>query len=415
MLQTHLSWVSFGGSALPNLKLVAVACGGGKTGFSRVAESIFTELHEKCVITHVAFNLTGDLPAYPWKVVGGTSNQVYALDEVIRQTELVKPDVVFIYHNTWFYPLFKKKLESLRDKIGFKIVVYLPIEGDKKQLSYRRDFNNVDAVVTFTEYGKDMLVESGFNENNIHGRILDIPHGIDTNIFKSLLPITDDVKSLQDNRIKARHALGLNNLTSPDSFIVFNGNKNQGSKRIDLTLKGFSKFSENKPKGVKLFLNMETQGENLNILDEGRRLGIEDRIITAREGSNVSDWVLNLIYNACDVGVNTSTGEGWGLVNFEHANTCSAQLVPRHSSLPEVWRNGATFLKNKRGIRDYGQSSEIREVDTEDLAVKLQSLYEDRALLFRRSTDAQRRVDASQFKWPSIGNQWFNLFSSLQV
>ena len=31
------------------------------------------------------------------------------------------------------------------------------------------------------------------------------------------------------------------------------------------------------------------------------------------------DEALNLIYNACDVGINTANGEGWGLVPFEHA------------------------------------------------------------------------------------------------
>jgi len=30
------------------------------------------------------------------------------------------------------------------------------------------------------------------------------------------------------------------------------------------------------------------------------------------------DNELNIVYNACDIGINTSVREGWGLVSFEH-------------------------------------------------------------------------------------------------
>jgi len=41
--------------------------------------------------------------------------------------------------------------------------------------------------------------------------------------------------------------------------------------------------------------------------------------------------------HACDVGVNTCKGEGFGLVNFEHAACRVAQVVPNHTSCKELF------------------------------------------------------------------------------
>ena len=45
---------------------------------------------------------------------------------------------------------------------------------------------------------------------------------------------------------------------------------------------------------------------------------------------------LNLVYNAADVG-SILHWRGLGLVNFEHAATGTAQVVPDHTSLQEIF------------------------------------------------------------------------------
>lgn len=73
-----------------------------------------------------------------------------------------------------------------------------------------------------------------------------------------------------------------------------------------------------------LYLHMGMQDRGVDVLGLARALGIEDRLLlttTAPERPHVSDEHLGLIYQACDVGVNTSAGEGWGLVAFEHGAT----------------------------------------------------------------------------------------------
>ena len=56
--------------------------------------------------------------------------------------------------------------------------------------------------------------------------------------------------------------------------------------------------------------------------------------------------MLNIIYNAADVGVNTCKGEGHGLVNHEHAACGVAQVVPNHTSLKEIFEGAGVLIEN---------------------------------------------------------------------
>src|SRR5690606_21010444 len=44
--------------------------------------------------------------------------------------------------------------------------------------------------------------------------------------------------------------------------------------------------------------------------------------------NNVSDDILNMIYKVSQIGLQTSTGEGWSLTNLEHSLFNSIQVVP---------------------------------------------------------------------------------------
>ena len=62
-------------------------------------------------------------------------------------------------------------------------------------------------------------------------------------------------------------------------------------------------------------------------------------------GESLTEQQINLLYNACDVGINTSMGEGWGLISFEHGATGAAQIVPAHTSFIENWTGAADLLR----------------------------------------------------------------------
>ena len=107
-------------------------------------------------------------------------------------------------------------------------------------------------------------------------------------------------------------------------------------KRLDITLKGFAQFAEGKPENVFIYLHQTSTDDYTN--QRMRRLvvsfGLEKRVlinVLNVNGESLTEQQINLLYNACDVGINTSMGEGWGLISFEHGATGAAQIVPAHT------------------------------------------------------------------------------------
>ena len=58
----------------------------------------------------------------------------------------------------------------------------------------------------------------------------------------------------------------------------------------------------------------------------------------------VPDELLNHIYNACDVGINTAIGEGFGLCNFEHAYLEKPQIVSAVGGLKDIFSKDFSYV-----------------------------------------------------------------------
>jgi glycosyltransferase involved in cell wall biosynthesis len=185
-------------------------------------------------------------------------------------------------------------------------------------------------------------------------------------------------------------------------------------KRVDLTIEGFARFARNKPANVRLYLHQAIQmpGERARIEGWVAAAGIRDRVIMAAEAvagqeSITSDERLNLIYNACDVGLTTTMGEGWGLVSLEHGATGAAQIVPRHSACEEIWDGAALMLDPiHRGVPAEISPLELATVSAEQVADALEKLYRDvglRRTLSLAAFDAARRP---AYSWDRIARQF---------
>ena len=122
---------------------------------------------------------------------------------------------------------------------------------------------------------------------------------------------------------------------------------------------------------------------------------------------------LNTIYNAAAVGINTSIGEGWGLVSFEHAATGAAQIVPRHSACEELWQDAALMVDPVMSLTTEGMLTEGHYVSPEGVAAALQRLYEDRGLLHELSQAAYRNATRPEYRWSVIAGQWRRVFQTV--
>jgi glycosyltransferase involved in cell wall biosynthesis len=399
------------------------------TGFARVLNGILGNLpRNKYDIHHLGVNYRGDPHDHNWKIypaqLGG---DVYGVNRIPELVEKVKPKLIFVLNDLWILEFY---LEQALDehKENIPIVCYTPIDAGPVIDNWLKGLDGIARLVVYTEFAskeiKQALNAMVLDED---GKVLldrEIPalsviaHGVDTSVF---YPWEDVVGSngvvIETGRERAKRELYPNRDDfSGDSFIILNSNRNQPRKRIDITIKGFAKFAKNKPQNVKLYLHMGIEDSGWNILQLAKRYGVDDRLIltsTVNVIPGVPDNRMNHIYNACDVGLNTSTGEGWGLTSFEHAATRAAQIVPNHSACTEIWEGNAEMLEPKFSLTNEKVLTEGQFVSDEDVAESLEKLYEDPEYLEEMSDKAYRLVTQQDYSWKKIARQWDNLFTEV--
>ncbi len=117
-------------------------------------------------------------------------------------------------------------------------------------------------------------------------------------------------------------------------------------KRLDITMAAFASFSRDKPPGRPALVHTALKSPvGWDIQTLARSYGITDRLLLtqgARSHPSVTTDDLNVIYNACDVGVNTAMGD-LGMASFEHAATGAPQVLTALPVLKEIWPRGAVW------------------------------------------------------------------------
>lgn len=208
-------------------------------------------------------------------------------------------------------------------------------------------------------------------EDRHHPRVEHAPFPVAVDRFCEI----PGARSLRSEREAIRGALFAN--VGPDDFLVLNSNFNLSRKRIDLTVAAVAQLSPSPGPRVVLCLNMRPNGNSA--WDIGRLCaasGLADRIAVARIPRVLTDDEMNLLYNAADVGLNTSTGEGYGLVNLEHAATSAAQLLPAHETNSEIWEGYPGLIRASRWLATHTPGHSESLVDTHRLAARL-AMYRD--------------------------------------
>jgi glycosyltransferase involved in cell wall biosynthesis len=334
--------------------------------------------------------------------------------------EKYKPHVIFICHDEWFFSVHANAILQYKDRfptLNVRIVLYCPIESPEDNTASFARLAGADVVVCYTGFGQ-RAVEGAFDRLASCGKlpkrpaVTVMPHGMDKAIFYPLCG-APDVNSVRCNRSTARERIFPGQPQLRDAFIVLNANRNTARKRIDLTLEAFAAFAADKADEVYLYLHMGTKDKGIDILQYAAELGIERRLLTTTrspEKPDVPDEHLNLIYNACDVGLNTSSSEGWGLVSFEHAATVAAQIVPNHSACAELWQHAGLLVPT---VVAPGNDLLDGAVSIERTAETLDGLYGDRDYLLGNSLHAFEFATSSQLQWATIARDWRLLFLGL--
>lgn len=387
------------------------------TGFARVIRSVFEPLHKDFEFHQLATRYDGGPHNYPWQLYpAGKGKSVYGYDQISPLVAKLQPAIVFLLYDIPFQIPY---MEQLRAAVPLpRIVMYSPVESGPVAPEIMQRLDGVSRYVMYTEYGRQQIVASlkSVREANAGFQFPlpeVIPHGVASDRF---YPLSGDEGSIPARRLNARRAMKLDDAEHLESFIVLNANRNMPRKRIDITMQGFAQFARDKPANVKLYLHMATEDSGWNVLILAKRYGIFDRLIMTRADNSrpeFSDEQLNLLYNACDVGITTTTGEGWGMVSFEHAATKAAQIVPRHTSMADLWAGAAEFVDPVMKLTYPGNLTEGHIVTEAGVAAALQRLYEDVEHRNALAEAAYQNAIRPEFNWSSIAAQWKRLFTEV--
>lgn len=395
-----------------DVRVLVVGHGASERGFGRVARGIVEQLSHRFAVSH--FSPYGDSPEFdaPWRFIPSRrAGDAYGIAQLPAIVEATRPDVVLLIDDLFTVPL---RLRALRGA-GSRptVIAYVPIDDEYFPPGMLVDAAKVDRLVAYTETGVRVFGDTVRGSRPAAGDAAPppidvIPHGVDHAVFR---PLGGAAGGLPRERARAREEVfGRSDL----DFIVLNANRNQPRKRIDITIEGFARFAAGKPDGVKLCLHTAVADPRRDLTRLMRRFRIADRVLMTgedpRRHPTASDQELNLIYNACDVGINTSTTEGWGLVSFEHAATGAAQIVSNFGVRAELWDAAAVLLPTRLS-NDHGVVEHV--ATPAGVADALERLYIDRAFLRRMSAAGFARATERRFTWASIADQWSELVINL--
>lgn len=376
------------------------------TGFARVTENLITRLDDKYEIVVLGNNWWGDpAPELQAKFRMYPSSNRHQTEPfgVQRIKEVVlreKPDIVFVNNDIWIVNQIYSQIEDLHKNGDFKFVAYCPMDSYEWAGSLLDKSPAWDKLVVYTKFGAEEFMNAGYPKE-----IAVIPHGVTTSQFTSL------------NKKECRRRLGL----KEESFIVFNGNRNQARKRQDVTIEAFAEFAKDKPDAM-LYMHMGLKDQGWDIMSvfaqEMKKRDIDPNgriIMTAKSPNppNVPVDLLNVIYNAVDVGVNTCKGEGHGLVNHEHAACGVAQVVPNHTSLKEIFEGAGLLIDNAFIDVDMNFNRRMPIPCATHLAEILTDLYNDRKWLKKVGKACKQRALDPMYQWDTVAENFAEVFDEV--
>jgi glycosyltransferase involved in cell wall biosynthesis len=213
-----------------------------------------------------------------------------------------------------------------RGKSPYKLWIYLDqVYHGIAQPLMDKISDQADRVFAFSDYWKKVLETeyTGFNRTSV------MEHAVDPMMFSAMSPM---------DRSNMR-----NNMNIPQDAIVYlNMNRNSQRKRLDLTIQAFVRLlarEKDLPYYLIIATNLSVQGGAYYDISRIYSSELADTklspqkfaprliLIDTAPPNVLADDGVNQLYNVCDIGINTSDGEGYGLCQLEHMYTGAPQVV----------------------------------------------------------------------------------------
>jgi glycosyltransferase involved in cell wall biosynthesis len=300
----------------------------------------------------------------------------------------------------------------------FKLISYMDQVYFYQKKNYIEILNTYyDAIIAFTPYWKEIAYKLGIRKTM---DIYVFPHGFDHNLY---YPI--------DQRI----ARFYNNYNEED-FMVLNLNRNQPRKRWDTTLiawvefverhynvnvtktisKNDCKINKHTSRPIKLVIgtSLDSYWDLMDIIETEVKFRkvpldyVKNTIITVNAPQQLSDRDINILYNACDVGLNTADGEGFGLCGFEGLAIGKAQISAYVGGMREFLNDNISilvypklniYLENRAAANGIGGISEL--CDPRDFAEAFWKYLSSPDLMQKHATRGRQHI-LTNYRWEEL-------------
>ena len=411
------------------------------TGFGTVARNVAAALQRtgRYEIHFVAVNFWGepfDMNEFPYVVIPAAIERREAL-----KTQVGDPFGGFNFANAYWNgefdavwimndinvlaqraPIFDKGPQGQTKQPKCPIVYYFPVDSiwlDKGMLA---GFDKVDVAVSYNEYAKALISTV---DPTLGSEMRVINHGSDVETFHRI----EDQGPVMDFR---RNTLGVD-----DGTILFTQiARNQFRKANGDLVLAFADFKRKNPmKKAKLYMHMNPQDQGPMlfgaVLSAGLKLG-EDVIFPSNHspGRALPREMLNTLYNASDVFVTATLGEGWGLPITEAMAAEVPVVAPDNTAISEIlgvgdeaglkgwpvpcgeWPMGLTHVDGtgyRPRINVGAMADLMNEVGT--LALERRSTGEVPEGL--RPVLERAKGYAEEISWKNIGDQWVALIDEV--
>jgi glycosyltransferase involved in cell wall biosynthesis len=241
---------------------------------------------------------------------------------------------------------------SARDK--FRLVSYMDQVYPYQKKNYIEVLNRYfDAIIAFTPYWEGIARKLGIRHDM---PIYHFPHGFDHKLY---YPVPMNIARLYYK-------------FDENAFIVLNLNRNQPRKRLDTMIIAWAEFVErhyqvnvekkiNKQeykvnkytsKPIKLIIGtlMDGYWDIMDVFENEIKFRnvpweyAKNTIEGIPAPQQLSDRDINILYNACDVGLNSADGEGFGLCGFEGMALGRAQISANVGGMKEFLNEHIAIL-----------------------------------------------------------------------
>jgi glycosyltransferase involved in cell wall biosynthesis len=395
------------------VKALFLSDAGCHTGFGRVTHSIGERLVEDFGwdISVLGVNYRGDfwpslrdpskptpLKLYrPNMLVG---NDSYGRSRYIEMLGTVEPDVVFILQdaNVILSMLHENPYDAKKILLQYRpIVTYVPIDGYNLPPIWSEGLAEASLVVAMSKFGQGQLKDSHL-----------VPHGVDTITYHPVSP-KEPITLSNGNKVSTKRECKKAFGYDPDGFLVLRVDKNSARKDFGATVHALWPAME-RHADIQVHFQCEDRVQTGVWITSmlSRREDLHKRFFLPANMNSFQGWPesdLAALYNAADIFVSTSGGEGFGLTLAESL-ACGVPVIAQNcSAIPETVGPGGVLVEPLDREVTVPSGEELKLADISAFTQAIERLYKSAGA--RRSLgQAGREHVVAAFNWDEAATRF---------